>query len=118
MPVTPSVVVAVQLQPPLVVIPGAFGSSLRDRRTGREIWPGTNPQLLVSNYRALELDIIKGHIDEIRAAGLYKAERIITSPQSAHRAAAPAAFSTCQTIPGSGRHCQNSSASARLDSST
>jgi len=44
-------------QPPLVVIPGAFGSSLRDRRTGREIWPGTNPQLLVSNYRALELDI-------------------------------------------------------------
>ena len=44
-------------QPPLVVIPGAFGSSLRDRRTGREIWPGTNPQLLVSNYRSLELDI-------------------------------------------------------------
>ena len=44
-------------QPPLVVIPGAFGSSLRDRRTGREIWPGTNPQLLMSNYRGLELDI-------------------------------------------------------------
>ena len=44
-------------QPPLVVIPGAFGSSLRDRRTGLEIWPGTNPQLLMSNYRGLELDI-------------------------------------------------------------
>jgi pimeloyl-ACP methyl ester carboxylesterase len=44
-------------QPPLVVIPGAFGSSLRDRRTGREIWPGTDPQLLISNYRGLELDI-------------------------------------------------------------
>ncbi|NJD33198.1 MAG: hypothetical protein FIB04_15070 [Gammaproteobacteria bacterium] len=44
-------------QPPLVVIPGAFGSSLRDRRTGREIWPGTSPQLLVSNYRGLELEI-------------------------------------------------------------
>jgi pimeloyl-ACP methyl ester carboxylesterase len=44
-------------QPPLVVIPGAFGSSLRDRRTGREIWPGTNPHLLVSNYRDLELEI-------------------------------------------------------------
>ncbi len=44
-------------QPPLVVVPGAFGSSLRDRRKGREIWPGTNPQLLVSNYRSLELDI-------------------------------------------------------------
>ncbi len=44
-------------QPPLVVIPGAFGSSLRDRRTGREIWPGTSPRLLVSNYRDLELEI-------------------------------------------------------------
>jgi hypothetical protein len=44
-------------QPPLVVIPGAFGSSLRDRRNGREIWPGSNPHLLVSNYRDLELDI-------------------------------------------------------------
>ena len=44
-------------QPPLVVIPGAFGSSLRNRGTGREIWPGTNPQLLMSNYRGLELDI-------------------------------------------------------------
>jgi pimeloyl-ACP methyl ester carboxylesterase len=44
-------------QPPLVVIPGAFGSSLRDRRNGREIWPGTNPHLLVSNYRDLELEI-------------------------------------------------------------
>ena len=44
-------------QPPLVVVPGAFGSSLRDRSTGREIWPGTNPHLLVSNYRDLELEI-------------------------------------------------------------
>ena len=44
-------------QPPLVVIPGAFGSSLRVRRTGRELWPGTSRMLLVSKYRDLELDI-------------------------------------------------------------
>lgn len=44
-------------QPPLIVIPGAFGSSLRERRTGREIWPGSDRRLLVSSYRNLELDI-------------------------------------------------------------
>lgn len=52
-------------QPPLVVIPGAFGSSLRDRRTRREIWPGTNSQLLVSNYRSLELDIDPATLEPI-----------------------------------------------------
>jgi pimeloyl-ACP methyl ester carboxylesterase len=45
------------VQPPLVVIPGAFGSCLRDRRTGREIWPGSNASLLTSDYRGLELEI-------------------------------------------------------------
>jgi pimeloyl-ACP methyl ester carboxylesterase len=44
-------------QPPLIVIPGAFGSSLRERSTGREIWPGPSARLLVSSYRNLELDI-------------------------------------------------------------
>jgi pimeloyl-ACP methyl ester carboxylesterase len=44
-------------QPPLIVIPGAFGSSLRDRRSGREIWPGSGGSLLVSNYADLELEI-------------------------------------------------------------
>lgn len=44
-------------QPPLIVIPGAFGSRLCDRRTGRELWPRSNPSLLVSNYRELELAI-------------------------------------------------------------
>jgi pimeloyl-ACP methyl ester carboxylesterase len=52
-------------QPPLVVIPGAFGSSLRDSRTGREIWPGTSPQLLVSNYRELELEINPATLEPI-----------------------------------------------------
>lgn len=44
-------------QPPLIVIPGAFGSRLRDRRTGREIWPHSNPSLLVSSFRDLEVAI-------------------------------------------------------------
>jgi pimeloyl-ACP methyl ester carboxylesterase len=44
-------------QPPLIVIPGAFGSSLRDHRTGRELWPGSSRMLLTSSYRGLELDI-------------------------------------------------------------
>jgi len=44
-------------QPPLIVIPGAFGSSLRDQRTGHELWPGSSRMLLTSSYRGLELDI-------------------------------------------------------------
>jgi pimeloyl-ACP methyl ester carboxylesterase len=44
-------------QPPLIVIPGAFGSSLRDRRDGHELWPVSNRHLLFSNYSRLELDI-------------------------------------------------------------
>lgn len=44
-------------QPPLILIPGAFGSSLRDRRSGRELWPVSDSKLLLSNYRELELPI-------------------------------------------------------------
>src|SRR5512133_1941503 len=44
-------------QPPLIFIPGAFGSSLRDRRTGREIWPVSDSKLLLGTYRELELPI-------------------------------------------------------------
>jgi pimeloyl-ACP methyl ester carboxylesterase len=44
-------------QPPLIVIPGAFGSALRDRSSGREIWPGPDTRLLFSRYRELELAI-------------------------------------------------------------
>jgi len=50
-------------QPPLVVIPGAFGSSLRDRRTGRELWPGSSAMLLTSSYRGLELEIDPATLD-------------------------------------------------------
>ena len=50
-------------QPPLVVIPGAFGSRLRNPRTGREIWPGSSASLLASDYRGLEVDIDPGTLD-------------------------------------------------------
>lgn len=52
-------------QPPLVVIPGAFGSRLRRRRTGEEIWPGSRASLLTSNYRALELQIDAGTLEPV-----------------------------------------------------
>jgi len=66
-------------QPPLIVIPGAFGSALRDRRDGRELWPGPDTRLLFSQYRGLELAIdprslepLPGHIEayEIFKSGL------------------------------------------------
>lgn len=44
-------------QPPLILIPGAFGSSLRDRRSGLEVWPASDAQLLMGNYRGLELPV-------------------------------------------------------------
>ncbi len=50
-------------QPPLVLIPGAFGSRLRDPRTGREIWPGSSASLLASDYRGLEVDIDPATLD-------------------------------------------------------
>src|SRR5690606_2273620 len=64
-------------QPPLVLIPGAFGSSLRDRRTGREIWPGSSAALLASNYRGLELDIdpatLEPLAEDVEAYDLFEA---------------------------------------------
>lgn len=44
-------------QPPLVLIPGAFGSALRNKHTREEIWPCSDSRLLLSDYRALELPI-------------------------------------------------------------
>ena len=41
--------------PPLVVIPGAFGSELHDPVSGRELWPGSAARLLVSSYREIAL---------------------------------------------------------------
>ena len=36
---------------PVIVIPGVFGSKLRDRSTGAELWPGTSRMLLFGDYR-------------------------------------------------------------------
>ncbi len=44
-------------QPPVILIPGAFGSGLRDRRQGSELWPGSNSKLLLGNYRDLRLPL-------------------------------------------------------------
>lgn len=63
-------------QPPLVVIPGAFGSRLRDRRTGREVWPGSSALLITSSYRGLELDIdpatLEPRADDIEAYEVFR----------------------------------------------
>lgn len=50
-------------QPPLVVIPGAFGSRLLDTRTGREIWPRSSARLLFSSYKGLEVEIDDSTLD-------------------------------------------------------
>jgi pimeloyl-ACP methyl ester carboxylesterase len=41
---------------PVILIPGLFGSKLRDRTTGVEVWPGTARMLLFDSYRQLALD--------------------------------------------------------------
>lgn len=62
-------------QPPLIVIPGAFGSSLRDHTTGHELWPGSSRMLLTSSYRGLELDIdpatLEPLADNVDAYGVF-----------------------------------------------
>jgi pimeloyl-ACP methyl ester carboxylesterase len=44
-------------QPPVILIPGVFGSRLRDRETGEEVWPGGWRKLLFSSYTDLALEI-------------------------------------------------------------
>jgi pimeloyl-ACP methyl ester carboxylesterase len=51
--------------PPLIVIPGAFGSKLRNRRTKEELWPAGDPELIVSNYRGIELEIDPQTLDPV-----------------------------------------------------
>ena len=64
-------------QPPLIVIPGAFGSCLRDRRSGREIWPGSPAALVTSSYRDLEVDIdpatLEPRTDDVEAYDIFAA---------------------------------------------
>lgn len=41
---------------PVILIPGLFGSKLRDRRSGVEVWPGNWRRVLFSDYGDLALD--------------------------------------------------------------
>jgi pimeloyl-ACP methyl ester carboxylesterase len=41
---------------PVILIPGVFGSRLRDRTTGDEVWPGPWWRILFSSYPELALD--------------------------------------------------------------
>lgn len=41
---------------PVIVIPGLFGSKLRSRATGAEVWPGKWTDVLWSDYRGLALE--------------------------------------------------------------
>src|SRR5436305_14364036 len=41
---------------PVIVIPGVFGSKLRDRTSGTEVWPGSARMILFGDYRHLALD--------------------------------------------------------------
>ncbi|RZT91978.1 lecithin:cholesterol acyltransferase [Rivibacter subsaxonicus] len=41
---------------PVILIPGAFGSRLRDRASGEEIWPGSWWRILTSSYPELALE--------------------------------------------------------------
>ena len=42
-------------QTPVIVIPGLFGSKLRNRTTGVEVWPGAWNRVLFDDYGDLEL---------------------------------------------------------------
>jgi pimeloyl-ACP methyl ester carboxylesterase len=40
---------------PVILIPGVFGSKLRNKKTGKEVWPGSLSDILWSDYRELAL---------------------------------------------------------------
>ncbi|HSS47180.1 MAG TPA: hypothetical protein VLL03_07190, partial [Burkholderiales bacterium] len=44
-------------QPPVIVVPGLFGSKLRDRATGKEVWPGSTLDIVFGKYEDLGLEI-------------------------------------------------------------
>jgi pimeloyl-ACP methyl ester carboxylesterase len=44
-------------QPPVIIIPGLFGSKLRDRETKKEFWLGSVPDILFGDYAGLKLEI-------------------------------------------------------------
>jgi len=62
---------------PVIVIPGLFGSKLRNRATGAEVWPGTWTNVLWSEYRGLALEFdpqtLKVRADDLEAYDLADA---------------------------------------------
>lgn len=62
--------------PPLIVIPGAFGSRLMDTRSGQEVWPRSSAKLLFSSYKGLEVEIDEATLDPvagaIRPSGVFR----------------------------------------------
>jgi hypothetical protein len=54
--------------PPLVVIPGAYGSMLRDAQSGREIWPGPGWRLVLSRYEDLAVAFDEDHLEPVAGA--------------------------------------------------
>lgn len=63
-------------QPPVIVIPGILGSRLRERASGREVWPGSAVHLLLGGKDDLALKIdpatLEPRDDGIEAAGLFE----------------------------------------------
>jgi pimeloyl-ACP methyl ester carboxylesterase len=61
--------------PPVIIIPGILGSRLRERGSGREIWPGSIYNLLFS-ARSLALDIdpktLEPRADDVEAYDLFR----------------------------------------------
>lgn len=61
--------------PPVVIVPGILGSRLRERKSGRELWPGSVFNLLFS-ARSLALDIdpttLEPRPDDIEAYDLIR----------------------------------------------
>jgi pimeloyl-ACP methyl ester carboxylesterase len=62
---------------PVIVIPGLFGSRLRDGVSGAEIWPGSAQMILFDDYRSLALDFDRTTLqvkrDNIEAFGITDA---------------------------------------------
>ena len=61
--------------PPATIVPGILGSRLRERKSGRELWPGSVFNVLFS-ARSLALDIdpktLEPRPDEIEAYDLFR----------------------------------------------
>jgi pimeloyl-ACP methyl ester carboxylesterase len=61
--------------PPVIIIPGILGSRLRERASGRELWPGSIYNVLFS-ARSLALDIdpktLEPRADDVEAYDLFR----------------------------------------------